>query len=86
MEDLKRLEFLEFVTVSGEMRTSKRYAIIPDYMKRSLARKVARYIAATAMKSVKKIDALAEETSFNEYDSGGIKSFAEYLKQDGVFQ
>lgn len=74
------------ITVSGEMWTSRRYAIIPDYMKRSLARKVARYIAATAMKSTEKIDALAKEALFNEYDNGGVKSFIEYSKQDGVFQ
>jgi len=75
------------ITISGEMWTSPRYSEIPDYMKRSLGRKAARYIAATALKSIEKIDALAEEASFHEYyDNGKVKSFAEYSKQDGVFR
>lgn len=80
--DETRIRSVDLV-ISGNLWTSKDYVLIPDYMKKSLARKVARYIAVTALKGVRAIDKLAEDTNFHEYENGHLKSFSTYV--DGVF-
>lgn len=63
--DETRIRSVDLV-ISGNLWTDKNYVLIPDYMKRSLARKVARYIAVTALKGVGAINKLAEDANFHE--------------------
>ena len=53
---------------------------IPDYMKRSLCRKVLRYVAKTALSGTFDIDGLASSCNFCEFENGDSKSFGSNIE------
>lgn len=80
-----RLRAIDLV-INGKLWFFESFRNIPDYMKTSLGRKVARYIAASALKGVDVINDLARKAGFDEFDKGYPVSFVEYITEDGVFK
>lgn len=61
--------------IEGLLWKSEYYSEIPDYMKKSLGRKVARFLVQTGIEGTFEADGLAQSCSFAEMEDGNPVSF-----------
>ena len=63
------------LVIEGLLWKSEYYSEIPDYMKKSLGRKVARFLVQTGIEGTFEADGLAQSCSFVEMEMGHPVSF-----------
>lgn len=63
------------LVMEGLLWKSEYYSEIPDYMKKSLGRKVARFLVQTGIEGTFEADGLAQSCSFAEMEDGNSVSF-----------
>ena len=63
------------LVIEGHLWRSSQYSEIPEFMKKSLGRKVARFLVQTGIKGTFEADGLAQSCSFVEMELGHPVSF-----------